>query len=460
MAGDSLVHTDDRSSLTEAINRVVFRDRGNTSYPAKVIWRADQSDYILDADNAAGKHANFGSGVLTVQDSGVAATVDVSTTGNLGVSGNATVQGNTALGNQDADTATVIGVTTFKNAASTLVQLLVDAGNNRVIVGSTTSLTGATAPNLQVIGRLYVAPESANDTAFQIRRSSAATVGWTIGVENAPVNLAFKDDSDTKVFALGDAASTLQAVVTGGFQATGKSFVGLVATNAFQTQGLTISQGADDDEILTLKSSDIAHGMTALTETDTWMSITKFSGFNGGAKITGYADANTIGINLLGIGPVDDTARSISAIGYVTVNTGKTSGTTVAGVGANANLFVVQSTGAARFLVDAEGDIHMDATSNINAWDEHDDVALLEAFRLATAPGVETNYRRRFSEDVAEHARVLGATGVLTLNEDGRHFVSMKGLLGLVIDAIRQQAGRVADLDARLAMLGDGGTNG
>jgi hypothetical protein len=60
-----------------------------------------------------------------------------------------------------------------------------------------------------------VAPESANDTAIQVRRSSAASNGWTIGVENSPVNLAFKDDSDTKVFALGDVAAPFQATVTG-----------------------------------------------------------------------------------------------------------------------------------------------------------------------------------------------------------------------------------------------------
>lgn len=119
------------------------------------------------------------------------------------------------LGNDNTDAITVIGVTTFRNAANSATQLFVDAANNRVIVGSGSTLGSETTPNLQVIGRLYVAPESANDTAFQIRRSSAATVGWTMGVENSPVNLAFKDDSTTKIITFGDAAATYQLDVTG-----------------------------------------------------------------------------------------------------------------------------------------------------------------------------------------------------------------------------------------------------
>lgn len=93
----------------------------------------------------------------------------------------------------------------------------------------------------------------------------------------------------------------------------------------------------------------------------------------------------------------------------------------------------------------------MDATSNINAWDEHDDVALLEAFRVKTA-GV--NFKTQFARDVEQHARVLHDTGVLTLNEDGHHFASVKGLFGLTIDAIRQLAWKVERYERALLTLG------
>ena len=55
--------------------------------------------------------------------------------------------------------------------------------------------------------------------------------------------------------------------------------------NANSTAGLTINQGAADDEALSLKSSDIAHALTGLTETDTYFSISKSYANNGGTYV-------------------------------------------------------------------------------------------------------------------------------------------------------------------------------
>jgi hypothetical protein len=160
-------------------------------------------------------------------------------------SGNVTVNGNTVLGNANTDTLTVVGVSTFRNALSTATQLYVDAGNNRVIVGSGTALTSDTTPNLQVVGRLYVAPDSANDLALEIRRSSAATVGWDIGVSSAN-DLIFKDDSGTETVRAGDVASTYQLVVTGKAHVTSSltvdAGISAGASSAF-TGGISVVSG-------------------------------------------------------------------------------------------------------------------------------------------------------------------------------------------------------------------------
>lgn len=55
--------------------------------------------------------------------------------------------------------------------------------------------------------------------------------------------------------------------------------------NANVTLGLTINQGSADDEILALKSSDVAHALTGLTETDTYFAIGKSAVNNGGTYI-------------------------------------------------------------------------------------------------------------------------------------------------------------------------------
>lgn len=259
------------------------------------------------------------------------------------------------------------------------------------------------------------------------------------GLVAAP-SFAFTNEIGTGLYRVG--AGRLGVAVGGSpvlEVAGGKVLIG-DTSDANVTVGLTINQGSNDDLILAFKSSDVSNLFTSLFEADTYGAISKASLTGGGVSLAGICGSGTIGVTLAGLSAVDNTARSTSAIGCVTVNGFVSSGSTTATPGANANLFVVRSAAAARFLVDAEGDIFMDATSNINAWDDYDDVALLEAYRLTTAPGADINYRQRFSEDVERHARVLADTGVLALNEDGHHFVSLKALFGLVIDSIRMVA--------------------
>lgn len=55
MAG-SIVGVDDRSSLIEAINRIKYRDSGNASYPALVIWTATGTSYPLILAGASTNH--------------------------------------------------------------------------------------------------------------------------------------------------------------------------------------------------------------------------------------------------------------------------------------------------------------------------------------------------------------------------------------------------------------------
>jgi hypothetical protein len=96
--------------------------------------------------------------------------------------------------------------------------------------------------------------------------------------------------------------------------------------------------------------------------------------------------------------------------------------------------------------VDAEGDIHMDATSNINAWDEYDDVALLTGLRGSLAP----NLSQELQEWIKYARPILEKTGVVTYNEDGHHFLSMKKLQMLQIDAMRQMYNRIKELERKL----------
>lgn len=151
---------------------------------------------------------------------------------------------------------------------------------------------------------------------------------------------------------------------TGGLQSAISAFIGDTA-NAKSTLGLTINQGAADDEILTLKSSDVAHGVTDLTETDSFGFLKKAEATSGGLVVGGIKDSDGIAGSALVlqgvIGEPADTAKSTSAVGIVSITTAVKSGTGTGISGADSNLVAVQDgSGSTRFILDVEGSGHAD----------------------------------------------------------------------------------------------------
>ena len=66
------------------------------------------------------------------------------------------------------------------------------------------------------------------------------------------------------------------------------------------TIGITINQAANDNEILTFKSSDVAQPVTTETEADTFGLFKKEAALTGGLGIYGYSDGDAIGLNFVG----------------------------------------------------------------------------------------------------------------------------------------------------------------
>jgi hypothetical protein len=226
-------------------------------------------------------------------------------------------------------------------------------------------------------------------------------------------------------------------------------------TNANMTQGITINQGANNDALMAFKSSSVAHGVTDIEETDTFGRVIKIDGGTGGMAVQGFSEA-IMGVLVSGIATTTDTTKATTSTGAVNLNSALKTGTgltSILSAGANSNLLVVRDSSTTRAIIDVEGDLHLDATSNINVWDAHNDVGLLENFRVLTMGDVPANYKRRFAAHFEEHRDVLASTGVVTLNPNGHHFVSLKGLMGLTIDTIRQQADKVGLMEARFGLV-------
>lgn len=131
------------------------------------------------------------------------------------------------------------------------------------------------------------------------------------------------------------------------------------SANAKATLGLTINQGAADDEALSLKSSDIAHGVTDESETDTFLNIKKYSGTDGGAIIQALSEGS---VAFYGAGSITTATslRSTSATGAIQLVGSLKSGTGLASLGGDKNILVIADYTTSRYVFDTDGSAHAD----------------------------------------------------------------------------------------------------
>ena len=148
------------------------------------------------------------------------------------------------------------------------------------------------------------------------------------------------------------------------FTDEGVLHIGDNASNSMMTTGLTIDQGANNDEILSLKNSGVAHGGTALTEADTFANISVQDSTRGGMVIKAYKETGGTANVLVMQGLLDgnsDTTKSTSAEGLVVLSGRQLSGDTVGDVVADGNVLVVRArvSGSDRSvaIVDEDGDL-------------------------------------------------------------------------------------------------------
>ena len=235
--------------------------------------------------------------------------------------------------------------------------------------------------------------------------------------------------------------------MTAGFvAASGNSYIGDTA-NSKQTLGLTINMGANDNEILSLKSSDIAHGITGQTETDTYGLFQKAHAAGGGLQVTGLTDSDGgpgFALALTGmLGEAADTTKAANAQGIVHIRSYIYDGSTnVIAPGTDQNLVVFGSASSARFIFDAEGSGHADV--EWVTFDKHNDLQVLEDMEYLVAPGQVV---RQFG-DVIKHDRAFfedeGLFHDIREVGDGRMrgMMNYTRMLMLHSGAIRQVGGR------------------
>ena len=201
------------------------------------------------------------------------------------------------------------------------------------------------------------------------------------------------------------------------------------------TGGLCLNQGAEDSFIMTFKSSDVAHGMTDLGQTDTFAFFKKGSGTQGGLEINCMAE-DVIAAQLQGFASAVSTARNNDANATVGVRARLKSGTAWGGLSSNGNLFTVSNHNDARFIFDAEGDFHADSSST--TFDEYDDAQLARTFDITHGRGV---IESKFDKFISYNHEKLAELELVGREDDGtpNHFINVTGMQRLHNGAIWQQ---------------------
>lgn len=221
-------------------------------------------------------------------------------------------------------------------------------------------------------------------------------------------------------------------------------------SNSNMTLGLNINQGAADNQIIAFKSSDVAHGMTSVAETDTFGYMIKAGATTGGLEVNGLS-SGTGAVTLVAAHSTDDTTKSTAGRGTFRVSSVLKSGTTVGVNGANANMVSFDTNGTTRFILDADGDSHQDVGTAWTNYDAHNDVALLNATSALLGPDT---IKGEFTEGfLVEHKAKLTELGIVSFNDDGHHFINWSRFQMLHMGATRWLAQRMSDLESRVAAI-------
>lgn len=398
---------------------------------------------LTGATLAAGVTASSLTSVGTLTTLAVAGAVTAGTYNGQTISSAAAFTGSVTI-------ATTLGVTgTSTLAAATATAVTVASDTTQALLTVRNAAAGAVKftrsswgndASAEVLG-IYTFASTYTPSAWE-KASGVALVsfgagGMSIGASDAATG-------DVRIFA-GNLTSARVLI-----SAAGAVHVGDDA-NANMTIGLTINQGANDDVILALKSSDIAHGMTSVAETDTYADIRKFHATNGGLRLDGLSLATT-GVSLISRATTEDATRSIAATGAIDLRAATKSGSTTTSVGANKNMVVISNNGDVKQIFDSDGDSHQDVGTAWTNFDSHDDVKLLNLLSAHVTQKADP-LRATFGGWLEQNRDTLTDARLVAFNSDGHHFVNMSRLQMLTVGAVRQVGAVVESHENRIAFL-------
>jgi len=211
---------------------------------------------------------------------------------------------------------------------------------------------------------------------------------------------------------------------------TGK--VGIV--DAGPDSFLCVSQAADDGDIFTLKSSDVAHGITGMIQTDTFFSLEKYSATEGGLLGRAYTEAD-IGCQFQVVHTTVNTTASTSGRAGFEISTAKKTGT--GKTTTDGQLFAIRNNNSTKLILQEGGQLYVDSSYD-NTFDTFEDAQLARAYDLSHGRGVIDS---KFDKFISYNHDKLAELDLVGREEDGtpNHFVNVTGMQRLHNGAIWQQ---------------------
>ena len=298
----------------------------------------------------------------------------------------------------DADANVTLGLTINQGANDDAIIAFKSSDVAHAATGvAETDTYGFISKNVAAAGGLYIvgiSEDGASQNPVQIsgfggqaptaKSSSASALVSVYASEHDGAGTLTNVTADGNVFAVrcmrGGSTATLAIVdedgdlwLDGGLQVGGGSVSSIV------TLGITVDQGANDNAIIDLKSSDVAHGLVTgvWAETDTFYSIAKTNSTLGGAAISAYAedDASASAVmQLTAFGGQADTTKSTAGRALVEVRTFEHDGAdSLTNITADGNVFgvlaYVGGSMLARMLVDEDGDMWLNGGATLGGTD-------------------------------------------------------------------------------------------
>lgn len=224
------------------------------------------------------------------------------------------------------------------------------------------------------------------------------------------------------------------------------------AANGFMTQGLTINQEANDNEILAFKSSDVAHGVTDYTETDTYGFMKKRHGSYGGLYIAAVMDpgeTSPLVFNSTGSNP-DDT-RSTAGKGMAHFDLYKTNGTGRTSLGGTENLVTFADANTTRFIFAADGTGYADV-----AWTTYSDARLKKNIEIV--PYGLDEVLKLEPKVFDKHSGSFSEAGEVVLEDNGKRQIGflaqdVKALMPELVDEVDDSKSFYSLSDGKLAAV-------